>query len=161
MTSSITFELLHRKGFQTDLIKVADRLSLDFVVDGQSLYTLLMEVADLGDRMSAFVSDRPRENLSARAVLLLRRRDPDLKTRAMLYVCPECGDIQCGAMTVEITKTGNTYTWQNFAYEGYPGDDLVEHLTFPEIGPFTFHAEDYEPLIERAPAMVEFRGLVH
>jgi hypothetical protein len=32
----------------------------------------------------------------------------------MLYVCPECGDIQCGAMTVEITKTGNTYTWQNF-----------------------------------------------
>lgn len=161
MASTIGFELLHREGFQTDLIKVAERTSLDFIVDGQSLYTQLMEAADLGGVMGAFVSDRPRENLKVRSIPLLRQRDLDLKTRAMLYVCPECGDIECGAIAVEITKTGRTYTWRNFAFEGYPGDRLVERMTFTEIGPFTFRAEDYEPLIERAPAIVEQRDPVH
>lgn len=161
MTSSLSVELLHREGFQSGLIKVTERLSLDFLVDGQSLYTMLMEAYDTPDVMGAFVADRPQANRETQAIFLLRRPDPELKTRVKLFICPECGDLDCGAMTMEITNYGDGYTWQNFAFEGYPGDDLVEHITFPDIGPFTFSAKDYERLMESAPAMIEQRGLVH
>lgn len=35
----------------------------------------------------------------------------------MLYVCPECGDIGCGAITVNILDLGDRIVWRDFAYE--------------------------------------------
>ena len=47
----------------------------------------------------------------------------DLETgRVMIYVCPECGDIDCGAITAVILDMGTKIVWKDFGYEtGYEG----------------------------------------
>ena len=40
--------------------------------------------------------------------------------RVLLYVCPECGDIGCGAIAVRISRHGDRIIWEDFAREnGY------------------------------------------
>lgn len=43
---------------------------------------------------------------------------PDSESgRILLYICPECGDIGCGAYSAFIEHGGGTYVWRDFAYE--------------------------------------------
>ena len=53
--------------------------------------------------------------------MLVSQASPDSESgRVLLYICPECGDIGCGAYSVRIEKTDAGYTWGDFAYEnGY------------------------------------------
>jgi hypothetical protein len=76
--------------------------------------------------------------------ILLLKKPPDLPDgRRLLYVCPECGDIGCGALTVKIEKTNEHFVWKGFGYENnYDGRmPLLEE--YKHIGPFFFDKHQY------------------
>ena len=116
---------------------------LDFIVEGQSLSAVV------GDQISClgwFVADE-----NAKAVRRLLLEDPaDLPdNRRSLYVCPECGDVGCGVVSLVIERVDNKIIWRDFGYENnYEGVVRVEG--FEEIGPFVFDADEYEKVIKQA-----------
>jgi hypothetical protein len=57
----------------------------------------------------------------------------------MLYVCPECGDIDCGAVTANIQDLGDRIVWKDFGYE--TGGGLTEE--YLEIQPAAFERQGY------------------
>ncbi len=59
--------------------------------------------------------------------------------RILLYVCADCGDLGCGALTAQISFTENSVVWSDFAYEN--ANDTLEN--YPEIGPFEFEKASY------------------
>jgi hypothetical protein len=64
--------------------------------------------------------------------------------RVSLLVCPVCGDLWCGALSMELTLLPRTVTWQNFGWQGDADDD--EPQPFPERS-FTFDRTEYEQLL--------------
>lgn len=57
----------------------------------------------------------------------------------MLYICPECGDINCGAITANILDLGDKIVWKDFAYEtDYEG--VTEEYN---IEPIEFEKQNY------------------
>jgi hypothetical protein len=73
---------------------------------------------------------------------LLRKREPSLATgRRQLYVCPECGDIGCGAVTARLEREGDLIIWRDFGFENdYEDPRLTE---FASIAPLYFDARSY------------------
>jgi hypothetical protein len=65
---------------------------------------------------------------------------PDLKSDPVLfYVCPECGDIGCGAITGRIEEQSGGVIWSDFAFETATG---IEE-SFNSLGPFRFEKAAY------------------
>ena len=116
---------------------------LDFVVDGQPLSELV------GDQVACLGWFVPEEN--ARAVRRLLLEEPaDLpNNRRTLYVCPECGDIGCGAVSVVVEKLGNRIIWRDFGFEN-SYENVIDRTGFGRFGPFTFDNRSYEQTIRRA-----------
>jgi hypothetical protein len=67
--------------------------------------------------------------------------------RVPLFVCPECGDLACGAITARVSRTELGAQWADFAYEN--GFDPTSKLT---LGPFEFEWAAYLREIERSEA---------
>lgn len=65
--------------------------------------------------------------------------------RVALFVCPECGDFACGAVTVLVSRTDAGVQWSDFRYEN--GFDFVSKLDL--VGPFDFEWAAYRTEIER------------
>jgi hypothetical protein len=53
-----------------------------------------------------------------------------------IYGCPECGDIGCGAITVTIIKSDNSYTWTEFGYENNHAPQMMDLDSYRAVGPF-------------------------
>ncbi len=84
-----------------------ERRYLDFLVDGVSLYDRL----GLGDHVTplgCWLPDAEREY--TRKLLAASGRVP-------LYVCAECGDLGCGAITALVERTSDGFVWRDFAFE--------------------------------------------
>lgn len=72
---------------------------------------------------------------------------PELQTgRTSFYVCSECGDIGCGAITALIEVKDTVITWKNFGYEN--GIDEPDLTDYKEIGPFHFNKDEYIRTLE-------------
>ena len=123
---------------------VTPREFLDFVVDGQALSERIG-----GDLVSCLGWLMTAEN--TRAVhRLLREEPPDFPNdRRSLYICPECGDLGCGAVSVVIEKTGNTVVWRDFGYQNNY-EDTVNFAAYADLGSFVFERTEYENVIRRA-----------
>jgi hypothetical protein len=63
----------------------------------------------------------------------------------LLYICPECGDIGCGAYGVKLRLTDSTAEWFDFAYEN--GYEAGRPLA---VGPFIFDRSEYNAALEVA-----------
>jgi len=63
--------------------------------------------------------------------------------RVALYICPECGDLGCGAVTAKISVHDDVVTWSDFGYENTYEDAMFPD-TLSAIGPFTFELREYE-----------------
>jgi hypothetical protein len=72
------------------------RRFLDFVVDGDSLYDLLGR-----DNITPLGWGTPQQQRDA-FLQLLGEAPPTVEDRTALYVCAECGDLYCGAVTATI-----------------------------------------------------------
>ena len=116
---------------------------LDFIVDGQPLSELV------GDQVSCLGWFVPEENTKAARRLLLKEPADLPNNRRTLYVCPECGDIGCGAVSLVIERAGDKIIWRDFGYEnGYDG--VIRAEGFEGIGPFTFDRAVYARAIRQA-----------
>jgi hypothetical protein len=114
------------------------RLYLDFIVDNHSLSEVIS--GDLIGRLGWGVNEYNRESVD----VLLLKKSPDLANgRCLLYVCPECGDIGCGAITIKIEKTTEHFVWKEFGYENNYDDGMPLLEEYKHIGPFFFDKDQY------------------
>ncbi len=148
---ALEFRILSRKGHQENgRVTVHESHSCDFVINGTSLLdTIVKESGGHKDFLGCFA--RGWEKLNERSLnqLLLREKPETESGRTLVYLCPECADIGCGAYGCKITKVGSFYVWSDFAYEnGYEDPQPISNL-----GPFEFTAEDYESAVRAAYAI--------
>jgi hypothetical protein len=116
---------------------------LDFVVNGQSLSAVV------GDQISCLGWFVPDENAKAARRLLLEEPADLPDNRRTLYVCPECGDIGCGAVSLVVERVGNKIIWRDFGYENNY-EAVVRAEGFKDVGPFAFNRSEYEKVIKQA-----------
>jgi hypothetical protein len=125
----------------TDMNKTARRFA-DVVVDSQSLYAVVR--SEGLDFISAILLDYP--HIARPAVSrLLGDEPPDAPAgRVALYICPECGDLGCGAVTVKINRSDDKVEWSAWGYQNNYEDDITPLRGFADV---TFRRQDYERVL--------------
>ncbi|WP_320780634.1 oxidoreductase [Streptomyces sp. CRN 30] len=112
---------------------------VDFIVDGRPL---LFQLSDL-DAVSPLASDVPPAIFTEHVRGLLLEADAPLSGgRYVIYGCPECEDLACGAVTAVIERHGDDYVWRDFAWQTRAEADL-ELNGYHGIGPFRFRGDEY------------------
>ncbi|MFJ5260219.1 oxidoreductase [Streptomyces sp. NPDC088387] len=112
---------------------------VDFIVDGRPL---LFQLSDL-DAVSPLASDVPPAIFTAQVrSLLLEAEAPLPGGRYVVYGCPECEDLACGAVTAVIERDHDDYVWRDFAWQTEPLVDR-ELNGYHGIGPFRFRGDEY------------------
>lgn len=112
---------------------------LDFLVSGIPLKTLLnIETADYITLLGWMTNQKYERYILN--VFMLKEKSALNNGRVMIYVCPECGDIDCGAITANIRDHGNKIIWSDFGYENSYGG-LIE--TYDQIEPIEFDRTGY------------------
>lgn len=120
-----------------------ERRFLDFTIDGVPLSTLFD-----ADFISPFGWFPPNEQTEI-VDRLLGKLPPDLPHhRTSLYICPECGDLGCGAVTVSVQREAGIIIWKDFGFQN-SYDDMLHTKGFESIGPFTFDRRQYFELFQR------------
>jgi hypothetical protein len=118
-----------------------ERRFCDFVVDGVALSSLF------GDFITPFGWLDANEE-SASIDRLLRKSPPDAgRGRTTLYICPECGDLGCGAITLSVQSETGVIIWKDFGIQNNY-EDVVHMDGFQDVGPFIFDATQYHELFE-------------
>jgi len=147
MRNSLSFHLLDRKASASGGATTQARTSVDFLVDESSLLKLLTkEDGGHEDFMGCFVRGFREENLAKQKTLLATSPSETEDGRVLLYLCPECGDIGCGAYAVKIRASQGSVEWSEFAYvNGYEPPRPIK-----SIGPFLFAPEEYKDVVTRS-----------
>lgn len=117
----------------------------DFVVDGVSVQDALRAGAE--HRVGVLGWGHLEADI-ARQLLLLDPA-PIAGNRHLLYVCSQCGDLGCGANTVEIVREGDQVVWRAFAFENGYEPDMTDFDTHRAVGPFRFDAGQYADAITK------------
>ncbi|MGW6208302.1 oxidoreductase [Streptomyces sp. NPDC055089] len=118
---------------------------MDFLIDGRPL---LFRLSDL-DAVSPLASDVPPAILTTQVRrLLLEAEAPLAGGRHVIYGCPECESIECGAVTAVIERDGTDVVWRDFAWQTYASVDL-EQGGYRDMGPYRFDGEQYRRELER------------
>ena len=149
MLNERSYKLLVRPG-STGSTSTTARTSVDFHIDGESLLRILgREDGGHGDFMGAIVQDYPESQADVARQLTLQTAPSSESGRVLLYTCPECSDIGCGAYSAKVSRDQGTYRWGDFAYEnGYEDPRPLR-----TVGPFAFEASQYEAAIALASAL--------
>jgi len=100
---------------------------LDFVVDGQPLSETVG--GDLASCLGWFVSA---ENVKAVNRLILKESADLPDNRYSLYVCPECGDLECGAVTAVIERVEDKIVWRDFGLQR-SSDEVVPIRGYADV----------------------------
>jgi hypothetical protein len=80
--------------------------------------------------------------------LLLKANGDFSDGRVSLYVCPECGDLGCGAISVALERRNDLIVWRDFAFQNnYEALDL-DGLGCKGIGPFFFDRREYDAFFD-------------
>ena len=142
MADDLTLSPLVRSGVRMSAgARKSERHFLDFVVNGRSLWQAVGEGNDTVSILCAeFVMD---ETIAALERLLLQREADIPSGRRSLFVCAECGDLGCGAITALMVKDGNSILWKDLGRENNYEKE-VEVGPFRNIGPFAFDAARYQ-----------------
>ncbi|WP_328500673.1 oxidoreductase [Streptomyces sp. NBC_00457] len=112
---------------------------VDFIVNDRPL---LFQLSDL-DAVSPLASDVPPAIFTAQVRSLLLEIDAPLPGgRYVIYGCPECEELGCGAVTAVIEQEGDDYLWRDFAWQTDDYADLTLN-GYHGIGPFRFRGAEY------------------
>jgi hypothetical protein len=126
----------------------SERNSLDFVVDGVSLYNLVGAVRfDFIGLLGWSSLECDQESVRS---LLLEGPTTLPQGRQSLFVCAECGDVGCGALTAELSLQDGHYIWKAFAYENNYDSSVTDTRSFDELGPFLFPESHYRIALSAA-----------
>ncbi|MFD3517122.1 oxidoreductase [Streptomyces sp. NPDC058657] len=118
---------------------------MDFVVDGRPL---LHQLSDL-DAVSPLASDVPPAIFTTHVRRLLLQAAPPLPGgRYVIYGCPDCESLECGAVTAVIEQEGADIVWRDFAWQTTDTADL-DRDGYHGIGPFRFDADTYRTELSR------------
>ena len=117
-----------------------EQMYLDFVIDGQSLG----ETLKCGDMIGCLGWGWPEYEADSANVLLLQRASLLETDRAMIYVCRECGDIGCGAITAQVEEVEGLIIWRDFGYENNYDPLTPDLKEYAEVGPFLFDKTRYQ-----------------
>ena len=144
---TIDYRIIHRPGeLDADGDGKTERFSVDFIVNGPSLYEMVGVGAQ--DLIGRFSPDTMEWNTDSASIFYCEKSADLENGRTMLFVCPECGDIGCGAITIKIEMVDGRFTWSEFGYENNYDPEMTE--SYDDIGPFTFKSEDYLRVISEA-----------
>ncbi|MFJ8826808.1 oxidoreductase [Streptomyces sp. NPDC102467] len=115
---------------------------VDFIVNGRPL---LFQLSDL-DAVSPLAADIPPAIFTDHVrSLLMEAEAPLAHGRYVIYGCPECEGLECGAVTAVIEQAGDggdDYVWRDFAWQTDERVDL-ELNGYHGIGPFRFDGAEY------------------
>ena len=111
----------------------------DFVIDGRALGKIL----DIPDVISGF-GWTPADFEQAYARRLALRAPADIEPdRVALYVCPECANLGCGAVTVSVEETDRGFKWSRFGFENNYDPGMADFESYVNVGPFEFDKDRY------------------
>ncbi|WP_028815562.1 hypothetical protein [Streptomyces flavidovirens] len=117
---------------------------MDFLIDG---HPLLHQLSDL-DAVSPLAADVPPAIFTAQVRSLLLEADAPLPAgRYVIYGCPECEGLECGAVTAVIERAGDDFVWRDFAWQTDETADL-DLNGYHGIGPFRFRGQEYRTALE-------------
>lgn len=121
---------------------------VDFIVDGRPL---LFRLSDL-DAVSPLAADIPPAIFTAHVHRLLLEAEAPLRdNRYVIYGCPECEGLECGAVTAVIEKAedgSDDFVWRDFAWQtGEPVD--LQLNGYHGIGPFRFSGPEYRQALRQ------------
>ena len=90
---------------------------LDYVIDGESLSEQhgLDWIGPLGYGPTDWDEEVARR--------LLLEEESDMDDRVAVYVCKECGDVDCGGITAVIERAGDEFVWRDLAVSRPEWDD--------------------------------------
>lgn len=117
---------------------------LDIIIDGQPLSAVICN--DMVSCLGWFI---PTENAKAVRRLLLEEVADLPNNRYSLYVCPECGDLGCGAVSLVVEQSGDQVIWRDFGYENNYEEE-VRTEGYEKLGPFVFERTEYTRAIRKA-----------
>ena len=139
----LSLGILHRKGSDN----TRESYSSNFTVDESPLLAVLSKnQGGHADYLGCFARGWDKLNEHSKRQLLLLEAPEMVSGRRLIYVCPECADVGCGAYGCKISKEGRFYIWESFAYEnGYEAPQVIVG-----VGPFLFDISEYEEVIDRA-----------
>jgi len=124
------------------------RRFLGFVIGGASLYDVhgMEEISVLGWLSPGY------DEQAARRLLL--KEEPDFDGRVALYICAECGDLDCGAITAKIDREADEFVWREMGLSlmdwsgGVPRHDRDDFAAWQEL---RFPASQYAEAIGARP----------
>ncbi|NUW46291.1 hypothetical protein [Nonomuraea rhodomycinica] len=120
---------------------------LDFVIDGRSLLEMMSERNFGNADMASVLWLAPTlDDDDAVGRLLGRSASPLDDGRIPLYVCPECGDLGCGALTVVLEISSGQVIWRDPGWQT-DYEDEVHYEDFADISPFVFDRAQYEAVL--------------
>ncbi|MGN6693341.1 MAG: hypothetical protein ACTHN0_04120 [Aquihabitans sp.] len=125
-----------------------ERSYLDFLIDGHSLLDVLGPLA--GDTCGCLGWGDPAAQASAVRRLQLDDERQIAGEREPIFVCAECGDLGCGAVTARITASKGVVQWTDFAFEN--GWDPAAREPIADAGPFLFELRAYRRALGEAAA---------
>jgi hypothetical protein len=130
------------------------RTFLDLIVNGASLWEHLGKPHDM---VSVLCADYAETETSKALDRLLLNSEADLPNdRRSLFVCAECGDLGCGAITISIKRANEKVVWSDFGYENNY-ESGVRHDDYTDVGPFEFEFPQYQSCLLNAVAKLKSR----
>ena len=144
------FELEWRERYVGSVSSQTPRRFLDYVVDGSSLYERHGLRFDFISPLGWLSLDED-ERAAQR---LLQQATADLDGRVALYVCPECADLFCGAITAIIGRDRDEVVWRAMSVSTYDGsEERWEHerIEFRDPRELRFPVTAYNEAIARRP----------
>ncbi|MFF1506658.1 hypothetical protein [Streptomyces sp. NPDC058326] len=121
---------------------------VDLVVDGRALLHRLHEAGD-GDAVSPLAADLPPALRAEHVRRLLDPATPLADGRRVIYSCPDCEDLGCGAVTAVVERAGECgedVIWRDFAWQTGPLADPAGE-GYPGVGPYRFHGARYRAVL--------------
>jgi len=106
-----------------------------------------MQLGKQHDMVSVLCSDFAASDTLRAVDRLLLRAEADLPNdRRSLFICAECGDLGCGAVTLSIGRMGAKVLWSDLGYEKsyYENHHEEPVLLYTDVGPFEFDSSQYE-----------------
>lgn len=124
------------------------RTTYDFVVGGRSLFEAVGGAEQ--DLCGVLDCERHDRNRSAVACLSLEAPPPAPGGRQLIFVCPECGDLSCGAITCEVAVVGDEIVWRRFGFENDYDETMSDFASYAALGPFRFSSLQYRQILATA-----------
>jgi hypothetical protein len=151
--SRISMEAKDRDTF-TEVGSRTPQRFLDFVIDGRPLQP---EIQQRGfDTITPLWLDGGSARAFAtRSVQLLLGEIPGdaPQGRVSLYVCSECGDLGCGAVTVRLAVSEDIVEWSDWGYQNNYDDDIYRD-SLDDLPALTFARDQYQAALRASLRLI-------